>query len=110
MASLGTIIFTGKNGKKYEFDIYEFGTKFKPLSAVYFITNRIKQSDNSYNHTRIYVGETDDLSTRFDNHHKDNCFKKHKANCTCIHLDNSEKSRLEKEKDLIENYHPLCND
>lgn len=31
-------------------------------------------------HMIPYVGETDDLSTEFDNHRKANCFRRHDAN------------------------------
>jgi len=109
MVSLGTITFTGISGKNYKFSVYHFGTAFKALGAVYFITHRQNLSDHSYDHTRIYVGQTKGLSERFDNHYKYSCFLTNNANCICIHLDDSEKSRLEKEKDLYDKYHPTCN-
>ncbi|MGC2517256.1 MAG: hypothetical protein WA383_22260, partial [Terriglobales bacterium] len=42
------------------------------------------------------VGETGDLSTRFDDHHKADCFAQHNANCICTHGDEDEESRLAK--------------
>ena len=93
MAKLGGITFKGASGKTYEFTIYSWGTTFKAVAAVYVITKRYKKSsDDGYTHTVLYVGETSDLSKRFDDHHK--------ADCT----------RLEIEDDLIKSYDPTCND
>jgi predicted site-specific integrase-resolvase len=64
---------------------------------------------SGYSHTRIYVGQTEDLSTRFDNHHKEACFDKHNKNCVCVHGEEDEDTRLEIEKDLIDKYDPPCN-
>ncbi len=68
MTKLGTVTFTGKSETKYDFNAYPWGTSFKKGSgAVYFVTKRTqKQDDAGYSHTRIYVGQTYDLSTRFD--------------------------------------------
>ncbi|MAT56654.1 MAG: hypothetical protein CMF23_01625 [Ignavibacteriae bacterium] len=111
MTKYGTVTFTGKSGSKYEFTIYSFDTDFKDnVSCVYFVTKRSQSSNGNHSHTRIYVGETSDLSERFSNHHKQKCFKKNNANCICIYLEKSEKTRLEIEQDLIDNYNPPCND
>ena len=61
-------------------------------------------------HHKIYVGETGDLSTRFDGHHKQECFNQEDANRVCIYLESSESTRLEIEKDLKDNYNLPCND
>ena len=109
MGKIGTITFNGKSGIEYSFDVYPFDTNFNAIGAVYFVTNRTEKSDGTGSHTGIYVGETGDLSKRFDNHHKQDCFDKHHANCICVHSESSEKNRLEKESDLIDNYNPPCN-
>jgi len=111
MAKLSTVIFTGKSGTEYSFNTYSWDTNFKEdHGAVYFITNRSKESGDGYNHKRIYVGQTNDLSSRFDNHHKQDCFDKYSANCICIYGEQDEDKRIEVEKDLIDNYNPPCNE
>ena len=60
-------------------------------------------------HTRIYVGQTEDLSIRFDNHHKQDCFDRHNKNCICVYGEQDENNRLLIEQDLIETYGPPCN-
>jgi hypothetical protein len=106
MASLGTIILTGASGTKYVFHIYDKNTTFQKFGAVYAIT---RKEDNSLTHNIIYIGHTGDTSERFDNHHRIDCFNRNKWNRICIHSDDSEKSRLKKESDLIEKYDPPCN-
>jgi hypothetical protein len=109
MAKLSTVTFQGKSGSKYDFDVWPMDQTFKDVGAVYAVTRRY-QDGNTDSHDIIYVGETGDLSTRFDNHHKADCFTEHKANCICTHLDSKESSRLAKEEDLVKKHNPPCND
>jgi len=112
MAKLGAIIFTGASGTKYNFDVYSIDTKFDDVGAVYFFTKRIKKDgQDKYTHTKhIYVGQTGDLSERFEDHHKMPCIKKNGANCICIHVESNASKRTEIESDLIAAYKPVCND
>lgn len=110
MAKLGTVVFEGKSGNKYTFDVYEWGTPFKEGdAAVYFVTKRAKDADGTFRLTSIYVGETGNLANRFDNHHKQNCFNENGVNCVCILGETNEDTRLKIEADLIDNYNPPCN-
>ena len=108
MAKLGKISFTGVSGSTYDFNAYPLDETFKAIGAVYFITRRY-QSGDSHKHDRIYIGQTGDLSERFDNHHDADCFADNGANCVCVHADNNKQSRLKKERDLIDKYQPPCN-
>lgn len=105
MAKISTLTLTGASGRQYQFDVYPLDTEFNSVAAVYAITKR----NASANHTIIYIGQTDDLSERFDNHHKATCFKRQGANCVCIHVEKNEETRLAIERDLIKNYDPPCN-
>ncbi|MBW2118927.1 MAG: GIY-YIG nuclease family protein [Deltaproteobacteria bacterium] len=110
MAKLGTVTFTGVSGTDYEFNAYPWGTSFKKdFGAVYFVTRRTQKSDGGYSHTRIYVGQTEDLWVRFDDHHKQGCFDTYGADCVCIYGEQNEDTRLAIEQDLIDNYNQLCN-
>ena len=110
MAKLGALTLTGASGQTYDFEVYTFDTDFNAVGAVYAITHRAQKEDGSYSHAVIYIGETGDLSTRFDDHHKKDCFAQYNANCKCIRLDDDEDSRRAKEADLIAKYNPPCND
>lgn len=108
MGKIGTLKLTGALGIKYTFNVYPYGTKFKAIGAVYYISKRIIKNGTGA-HDKIYIGETEDLSERFDNHHKEPCFKMHNANCISIHQETNEEKRLIIEKDLIDARNPPCN-
>ena len=109
MKKIGTLTLTGASGTKYAFDVYPYGTEFNAIGAVYYISKRTEKADGTGSHDKIYIGETGDLSERFDNHHKEPCFKMHSANCISIHQESNENKRLIIEEDLIDAYNPPCN-
>ncbi|MHC1622985.1 MAG: GIY-YIG nuclease family protein [Candidatus Methanospirareceae archaeon] len=110
MAKLGTITFTGASGTDYEFNVYLWDISFKKdHGAVYIVTKRTQKSDGGHFHTIIYVGQTGDLSTRFNDHHKQECFDSNNKNCVCVYGEQDEDACLEIEQDLIDNYDPPCN-
>ena len=109
MEKTATLILTGALGIKYTFNVYPYGTKFKAIGAVYYISKRTEKADGTGSHDKIYIGETEDLSVRFDNHHKEPCFKMHNANCISIYQESDEEKRLIIEKDLIDALNPPCN-
>ena len=110
MAKLGTISWDGASGTEYDFNVYLWGTSFDAIGAVYVVTKRTLKSDGEGTHTEIYIGETGDLSTRFDTHHKQACFDTHDVNAICIHSEETGRRRLDIEDDLLRNYSPPCND
>lgn len=109
MAKIAEIELIGCSGKKYTFSIYPITTSFVSLGGVYYISKRVDIKGIG-NHTHIYLGVTDNLSTRFDNHHKQDCFEKDQANCVSILLCDDEDERFEIEKDLLCNYNFKCNE
>ena len=108
MSRIADAEFTGKSGS-YSFGVYPWGTDFTAIGAVYVITKRTADADTKGTHHFIYLGQTADLSERFDNHHKASCFTKNGANCICIHLEGNEKTRLAIESDLIAGNDTPCN-
>ena len=111
-----TMTLTGKSGKEYEFDLWSF-EDFDDVkgafegSGLYVFTRRYLDG-NKYKHNRIYLGETGDYSTRFDNHHREQCIRKHGANCIGLYSmpNSTEKQRKDAENDLLEAYNFPCND
>lgn len=110
MTKLGTITLTGKSEREYEFDMYPIDTNFKSTGVVYYISNRIEKQDGTGRHTAVYIGQTEDASKRFSNHHKESCFKKNNANCISVYQESNENDRLDIETDLTRAYDPPCND
>ena len=109
MAKVGELTLIGKSGSSYEFSVYAIDTNFRAVGAVYYISKRTSKPEGGGSHTALYVGQTEDLSERFNNHHKMDCCKKKGANCISVHLDGNEKSRLKKESDLVDAINPPCN-
>ena len=110
MAELGRVTFKGASGNNYTFYAYTIGTSFNKVGGVYVFTVRTPKPEGGASHPVIYVGQTGDLSTRFDNHHKADCIVQHQSNCICILVQEDEQMRLAIEKDMIDNYNPPCND
>ena len=100
---------TGASGRKYAFSVHQWGTSFKAIGGVYAITRAESNATGGATHTVIYIGQTGDLSERFDDHHKAACFSRNKANRICVHVEANEKTRLAIEADLIKSYNPPCN-
>lgn len=61
------------------------------------------------NYSILYIGQTGDLSERFDNHHQAACFTRNGKTHIAIRAESSEQKRLAIETDLIRNYQTSCN-
>lgn len=101
---------TGKSGKEYLFDIYTLDTEFKAVGGIYVFTRRYQGTDSKYYHNYIYCGKTNDLSTRFDDHHKKDCITKNNANCICVKGVDTEKERTDIETDILLGNNFPCNE
>ena len=72
MAETPSINWEGQSGTKYLYFIYPIGTTFKEEAGNYIFALETKP-----NHWKpIYIGQTENLNERFDNHHKMPCIKK----------------------------------
>lgn len=106
MAEAPTINWPGKSGKTYKYEIYPINTTFKAEAGNYIFAKETQSNQ----WTPIYIGETEDLSTRFDNHHKMDCIERQKATHIHAHLNSDKDARLTEEADLIAKWNPPCND
>ncbi len=110
MPSLGKTVFDGKSGKAYGFSVYPLRTRIRKIAGLYVIANRSHDDSSGHQHKVLYVGQTEDLSQPFERHHKAQEFDRCGANCICLHADDSEDSRIEKERDLVASMCPALND
>ena len=105
MASAPELIWRGESRTKYTYRLYEIGAKFKEIPANYIFC---KKSANYWK--SVYIGETGDLSERFDSHHRWDCIQEEKASHICAHKSSDDKStRCKEEAGLIAYYNPPCN-
>ncbi|MFY9227526.1 MAG: hypothetical protein WAQ98_32945 [Blastocatellia bacterium] len=109
MAKIADITFKGKSGS-YSFEVYPKNTSFNDVGAVYIFTKRKVSSDKKATHTLLYIGQTDSLKKRIPNHEKWPCVEENGVNCICVHRDDNEKSRLNKETDLRVSNQTPCNE
>jgi hypothetical protein len=111
MAKLADYTITGKSGTKYTFGMYAYPGSWNSVACVYIITKREVKTDGKGYHTHIYVGETEDLADRHDDHHKSDCFEKHGGNCIGILMEKGGQRRLDIETDIRNNGDKWpCND
>ena len=100
-----TVNWPGFAGREYSYFVYPLGSSFKKAPGNYIFA---KQTAAGW--VAIYIGETSDLSQRFDNHHAMPCIRSNGA--THIHVHESSADafvrRLE-ESDLIRRWNPPCN-
>ncbi|MBI1804956.1 MAG: hypothetical protein HY033_13090 [Ignavibacteriae bacterium] len=92
----------------YTFRSYPLETAFAKFGAVYFISSRNQDPDGRISHSRIFCGETDNLSVRLDNALQTVSFKANNANCICILPKEDEDIRMEIERDIHQKYKFLC--
>ena len=107
---MASLTLTGASGTQYAFDVYPGGANLPAVAGVYYVTVRTQDEERGYLHDHIYIGESENVAERFIDHHKEDCFTQHNANCVSVHPDDGDLSRLDKEADLIAAYTPPCND
>ena len=111
MAKLGTLTLTGASGSTYDFVVYGADTTWNEgVMCVYYVSERTEKSDGTGTHSNIYVGQTEDIKDRFDDHHKQRCFEAHGYNAISVLIESNEFARLAIEGDLIDALNPPCND
>ena len=97
--------WTGSSGQKYTYEVYPIGTNFRPVPGNYIFA---RYAPGEW--FPIYIGETSDLSQRFDNHHAMPCIKRNGATHIHVHENNSGvAARRAEESDLIRRWNPPCN-
>jgi hypothetical protein len=101
-----TITATGASGAKYAFYVYPWGTDLKPVGGVYMVLRKGFQNGK---YDALYVGQTGNLSERFDNHHRKPCFDSNRKTHIAAMIEQSQVRRFTVEADLIRNYKTSCN-
>ena len=90
----------------YRFYLFRIAARLGSGSGCYaFIKKPTKTG-----HPIVYIGETGDLSERFDSHHKAQCIERNGATMIGIHRTSSKAHAQRVEADLLRFYSPVCND
>jgi len=107
MPAEATMKWEGRSGKKYQYWVYKVGTKFKTSPGNFIFARETKP----LTFAPVYIGQTNDISERFDGHPKMPCIQENGATHIHIHSNTrGEAARLAEEADLISMWNPACND
>ena len=101
-----TTEWIGQSGRSYTYWVHPIGTELKnsPGNYVYAKTGFLGGWQP------IYIGQTEDLSERFDHHHMAVCIQREGATHIHAHVnDSGQEVRLTEETDLIAHHGPPCN-
>ena len=100
------VVWTGESGTRYTYYVHSWPTSFTNAEPGNYIFCKL----NAQNQWEpIYIGQTGDLSERFDSHHAMDCIDREGATHIHVHLNSSaEETRREEERDLIDSYDPPC--
>ncbi|OGQ97556.1 MAG: hypothetical protein A2521_10230 [Deltaproteobacteria bacterium RIFOXYD12_FULL_57_12] len=107
MAQEEIVTVIGSSGQKYEFAVFRWGQAFNPVGGVYLVLR--KRIGIISTHDILYIGQTGDLSERFDDHHKQGCFDRNARTHIGVRVENLEAARLAIERDRLGNYKTACN-
>ena len=111
MSKLGNIDFAGESGKMYTFNVYSIDNNaFTPQGGVYVVTKRSEKPDGKIVHKKLFIGSANDFTIAFRDHPKKECFTAEEANCICTFWEDSPHQRESLCEDLIDSYHPPCNE
>ena len=106
MTTERTIEWHGESGKTYRYWVYELGMTFGSSPGNYIFARETEPGK----FRPIYIGQTGDLSERFDGHHQMPCIRRNGATHICAHKSGTdEATRKAEEDDLIARWAPVCN-
>jgi hypothetical protein len=106
---IDSVTFTGRSGRRYEFRIYVWDTRFKPVPAVYVVASRTIEPGQPPRYEAIFVGDTPDLSPALTDHPRNDCFQMHYGNVVGVLKVPTANERASIVADLVGGLAPLCN-
>ena len=100
------IYWKDKSGTSHRFWIYPRGTKFiEPCPGIYIYA----KETSPHKWIPIYIGQTENVNVGLTNHEQQACVDQNGATHIHVSIITDKKSRFTIEKDLIEQWKPVCN-
>lgn len=97
----------GQSGKQYKYEIYPFGTAFRPLPGLYIYAKQAE--DGSW--IPIYIAQTRDLHQRLEGHVKlEDAMATGATHLHAHYCNAGQGARCTEEQDLIHRWQPVCNE
>ena len=103
---IGSVVFKGRSGETYRFEVWPMETRFRPAGAVYFVTKReiTAGTFTRAGHEHLYLGTTPDLSGPLGTPVELAWLTQHGANCVCLYAAAGEPARTAIQQDLEAEY------
>ena len=102
--SIQEIEWPGISGSTYSYKIYPINQTFNDVDGNYIFA----KEGPADNYTPLYIGQGN-LADRTSNPQKPNCIKSNGATHIHAHVNSAKAARLAEERDLIDNWNPVCN-
>ena len=100
------IYWKDKSGTSHRFWIYPRGTRFnEPCPGIYIYAREA----SPHKWMPIYIGQTENVNVRLSSHEQQECVDQNGATHIHVSIITNDKSRLAIEKDLIQQWKPVCN-
>jgi hypothetical protein len=106
---IDVVTFVGRSGKRYDFRVYVWETKFKSLPAVFVVASRHIEPGEEPRYEPLFVGATADLTKTFQKHPRTDCFQMYYANVVAVLKEPDAATRERVSQDLLESLAPPCN-
>ena len=103
------VAFQGRSGKSYDFRIYVWDTRFKPVPGVYVVASRTVEPGRQPQYQPLFAGAGADLSAVLKRHPRDECFQMYYANVIGVLKEENESRRKAVLDDLLAALAPPCN-
>ena len=103
------VAFAGRTGTRYDFRVYVWETKFKPVPGVYVVASRTVEPGQPAQYAPLFVGEAPDLSAALKSHSRDECFQMYFGNVVGVLKEDDDARRTSILADLVAGLAPPCN-
>lgn len=103
------VAFAGRSGQRYDFRIYVWDTKFKPVPGVYVVASRTVEPGQRAQYEPLFVGEAADLSSVLKGHAREECFQMYYGNVVGVLKEPDDAKRSSILEDLLSGLAPPCN-
>ena len=103
------VVFVGSSGRRYEYRVYVWDTKFKSVPGVYVVASRTMDPGQPAHYEALFVGEATDLSAALKSHPRQECFTMYYANVIGVLKEENAKTRAAIVADLLASLALPCN-
>jgi len=106
---LDVVSLEGRSGRRYDFRVYVWNTRFKPVPGVYVVLSRSIEPGRAARYEPVFVDSAEDVSSVLAKHPRSDCFAMYYANVIGVLKQPDPTSRQTIVDDLVAGLSPPCN-